>query len=242
MSEKTLRVLLVEDNAADAALLEMSLRESAYGKFQVTPARRLSDAVKLLSANAFDAILLDLGLPDSQGVGTLQRTLQSAGTVPIIVLTGLSDDQSAILAMQKGAQDYLVKSQVQAGLVSRAVRYVIERTRAQQASQEAERRLELAVERPRSASGTGTSRATPSSGRPSRRACSAWKTSHAPLKPSTRQSIPTIAPPLTRLPAMPSSPAFLSGMNTAWSGPTAAFTGSKAAVTRRTGPTTNRGT
>ncbi len=146
MSDRYLQVLLVEDSPGDAALLEMSLTESVYGNFQVTIVRRLDEAISRLSRESFDAILLDRGLPESQGLQTLQRMRPRAANAPIIVLTGLSDENLAIQAMKEGAQDYLVKSEVERGLIGRAVRYVIERTRAERASVDAERRLQLAVE------------------------------------------------------------------------------------------------
>jgi PAS domain S-box-containing protein len=145
MDDSTLRILLIEDNTGDAALLEMALVESHYGQFEVAHARRLSEAFLRLEAESFDAILLDLGLPDAQGLQTLEKMRAKSAQLPIVVLTGLADDALALRAMQQGAQDYLVKSEVERGLVARAMRYVIERTRAERASQEARQQLELAV-------------------------------------------------------------------------------------------------
>jgi PAS domain S-box-containing protein len=146
MSTPPLRILLVEDNAADAALLELALRKSHYGEFEVARSRRLEEAFSHLVEQPFDAILLDLGLPDSQGLQTLKRMRAKAAQVPIIVLTGLADEEQALGAMQLGAQDYLFKSEIAQGGVARSVRYVYERTKAERASQQVQRHLELAVE------------------------------------------------------------------------------------------------
>ena len=127
MMEDKLQILLVEDNRGDAALLELSITESSYGKFEVTWVQRLEVAISRMGVTPWDAILLDLGLPDSQGLETLQRLRQSERHAPIIILTGLADESLALSAMQLGAQDYLVKSEIERGLVARALRYVIER-------------------------------------------------------------------------------------------------------------------
>ncbi len=155
MSDRYLQILLVEDSLGDAALLEMSLTESVYGNFQVTMVRRLDEAISRLSRESFDAILLDLGLPESQGLQTLQRMKPKAGNAPIIVLTGLSDENLAIQAMKEGAQDYLVKSEVERGLVGRAVRYVIERTRASAPPSTPNAASSLPSRPPKSESGIG---------------------------------------------------------------------------------------
>jgi len=145
MSDSPLRILLVEHNTADAEPLQSALLESRYGRFEVVHARRLADAISLLAGAAFDAILLDLDSPESQGLQSLEQIRPRAAKAPIIVLTRLADETLALGAMKQGAQDCLVKSELEPSQVARAVRYVIERTRAERESVDAERGLEPAV-------------------------------------------------------------------------------------------------
>src|ERR1043166_1593229 len=95
------------------------------------PVGRLSDAVGRLEEVAFDAVLLDLGLPDSQGLATYRRLRDAARKVPIVILTALQDASVAVLAVQEGAQDYLVKGNTDSRMLQRAIRQAIERKRAE---------------------------------------------------------------------------------------------------------------
>ncbi len=108
MSDKT-RALLVEDNEGDHRLLKAALAEVNDLQIELCHVSRLSDAVNWLAREKFDVILLDLSLPDSQGLNTLTQGRQAAPGVPIVVLTGLDDEAMAIRALEIGAQDYLVK-------------------------------------------------------------------------------------------------------------------------------------
>ena len=130
MPPETLRILLVEDNPDDAELLRESLSEVASPHFELTHVPRLADALERLGGERFDAVLSDLGLPDSQGLATFARLQARAPDVPIVVLTGLDDETVAVRAVQDGAQDYLVKGQLSAGLLVRSIRYALERQRA----------------------------------------------------------------------------------------------------------------
>jgi diguanylate cyclase (GGDEF)-like protein/PAS domain S-box-containing protein len=124
-------VLLVEDNPGDARLLrEMFDEQGAHGT-KVTIAQSMGDAEKYLAEHTVDVVLLDLGLPDAQGLDVVRRAHAAAPRIPLVVLTGLDDETLAARALQEGAQDYLVKSQIDTygttrGLV-RALRYSIER-------------------------------------------------------------------------------------------------------------------
>ncbi len=126
MQASPARILLVEDNRAEAVLLQEALREAA-GQFEVVCAATLSEALAVLPQYSFAAVLLDLSLPDCRGLETLQRVAAVARHLPIVVLTGLDDEELAVEALRMGAQDYLHKNRADAGLLSRAIRYAIYR-------------------------------------------------------------------------------------------------------------------
>ncbi len=124
-----LQVLLVEDNPGDARLVSEALADAGTGQFVLTQVDTLADGLALLKQRSFDAMLLDLSLPDSQGLHTLERTLEQAPGIPVIVLTMLNDENLGIRAVQIGAQDYLLKGRSDHELLVRSVRYAIERQR-----------------------------------------------------------------------------------------------------------------
>ena len=124
-----LSVLVIEDNPGDARLVELYLLEDPARPFKVTKASRLSEGLEKLQEQAIDVVLLDLSLPDSFGMETLAR-LRAASSVPVVVLTGTSDEAIALEALRQGAQDYLVKGQGDGELVRRAIRYAIGRSQA----------------------------------------------------------------------------------------------------------------
>jgi len=121
------RILLIEDNPGDARLLRELLAEAEPEAFAVTWVERLADAEAELDRETPDAILLDLSLPDGSGLETVRTVQSAAPTVAILVLTGLVDQELALHAVQEGAQDYLIKGEVDGALISRAVRYAMER-------------------------------------------------------------------------------------------------------------------
>ncbi|HEX8552145.1 MAG TPA: PAS domain S-box protein [Abditibacteriaceae bacterium] len=127
--DSPLQILLVEDNLTDVLLLEDALEEVNFEKIVLTHAKRLDEALRLLPAKHFDAVLLDLGLPDSQGLETFARMQREYPAVPILVLSGLHDEKLALTAVQDGAQDYLVKGNISSNTLARAIRYGIERKR-----------------------------------------------------------------------------------------------------------------
>ena len=122
----TLKVLLVEDNAADARLVREMLKDS-HRPVDLTHASRLRDALECLRTQRFSAILLDLNLPDSEGMNTFLRARGEAMHAPIVVLTGVADEEVAARAVREGAQDYLVKAEVDGPLLYRSIRYAVER-------------------------------------------------------------------------------------------------------------------
>ena len=128
MTKKAIKILLlVEDNPGDARLMHEMFSEQGSHNTECTHVGSMGEAEKVLSERAFDIILLDLGLPDTQGLGAVRRAHAAAPRVPLVVLTGLDDDSLGAQALQEGAQDYLVKGQIDARGVLRALRYAVER-------------------------------------------------------------------------------------------------------------------
>jgi diguanylate cyclase (GGDEF)-like protein/PAS domain S-box-containing protein len=120
-------VLLVEDNLGDARLLREMLKEQAWHNIELTHVGSMSEAERHLTSRRVDVILLDLGLPDAQGLGAVRRAHAIAPRVAQVVLTGMDDESLAVGALQEGAQDYLVKGQIETPGLLRALRYAIER-------------------------------------------------------------------------------------------------------------------
>lgn len=127
MDQKPVKVLVVEDSPTDALLLREALVDERSMQFQTAHAETLSDALRCVQERSFDLILLDLGLPDSQGLETFARLHDQAPQIPIIVLTGLDDDQLAIQAVKEGAQDFLTKGRVDRYWLVRNIRHALER-------------------------------------------------------------------------------------------------------------------
>jgi two-component system cell cycle sensor histidine kinase/response regulator CckA len=121
-----LRVLLIEDNADDAALIRAQL---ASAEFVLTSAADLRSGTAALHSGSFDVVLLDLMLPDSAGLDSITRVRHAAGQLPIVVLTGLGDEQVGVAAVQTGAEDYLIKGQVTHAMLRRSLRHAVERRR-----------------------------------------------------------------------------------------------------------------
>jgi two-component system, cell cycle sensor histidine kinase and response regulator CckA len=130
---RPIQVLLVEDNPGDALLLQEILCEVPSVQFELECVDQLGKALLWLEEESCDVILLDLSLPDSQGLETLVKVKERSPSIPIVVLTGLDDETLAISAMQQGAQDYLVKGQVNGNVLVRSMRYAIQRKQAEQA-------------------------------------------------------------------------------------------------------------
>ena len=126
---KKLKILLIEDDPGDAHLIRKMLIESKSAYFELEHFDRLSTGLEQLAQMEIDLILLDLNLPDSQGLDTIVKAHAKAQIIPVIVLTGLEDKNLAIKSISKGAQDYLVKGQINSGLLIRAIHYAVERHR-----------------------------------------------------------------------------------------------------------------
>ena len=125
------RLLLVEDNEADARLIREALDEAIVKPGQITHVHRLAEALAAVASEDVDVILFDLSLPDGRGLNTIEQLRAKAPHVPLVVLTGVDDEGLALMSLQLGAQDYLVKGQIDRHLIARAVRYAIERHRMQ---------------------------------------------------------------------------------------------------------------
>jgi signal transduction histidine kinase len=130
------KVLLVEDNPGDARLLREMLREESPLDIGLTCVGFMAEAERLLVSHVFDIVLLDLGLPDAQGLAAVRRARAAAPAIPLVVLTGMDDEALAAHCLQEGAQDYLVKGQIDTRGMLRALRYAGERKRLEQLKDE----------------------------------------------------------------------------------------------------------
>jgi len=127
MEDKLIKVLIIEDNPQDLRLIEEMLREVKTPSFELVGSNKLKDGLKHLVNDIFDILLLDLNLPDSTGLDTFASVYEQAPEIPIVILSGFNDEETAIRAVREGAQDYLVKGQVSSLLLSRSISYAIER-------------------------------------------------------------------------------------------------------------------
>ena len=133
MSDDAIKVLLIEDNPGDVRLIRELLKEAKGVSFSLECVDRLSTGLERLANGKSDAVLLDLGLPDSQGFDTFVKVRTQAPRMPIVILSGLADEVLAAQAVREGAQDYLIKGQVDSNLLRRSLRYAIERQQAEEA-------------------------------------------------------------------------------------------------------------
>ncbi len=138
--ETPLDILLVEDSPTDVLLTEEALSEAS--RFRLRSSERLTQALRLLSEAHFDVVLLDLGLPDSQGIDTLRRLRDKHRKVAVVVLTGKDDEELALRALQEGAEDYLVKGQADASQLRRSIRYALERRSSENELRRGEERFQ----------------------------------------------------------------------------------------------------
>jgi diguanylate cyclase (GGDEF)-like protein len=133
----SIRILLIEDDYHDTRFIEKLLRESSSASkvgqsYEIVTVTTLQSALDLMVESAFDAILMDLNLPDSSGLESLEKATDTTTDVPVVVITGIDDEETAVKALEKGAQDYLTKGELGGKLLSRSLTYAIERHRLQQ--------------------------------------------------------------------------------------------------------------
>jgi len=142
MSISPLNILLVEDNPADADLLQEILEEAEEMPWSLVHVEQLKEALSTVQTNNFDVVLLDLSLPDKQGLGTVAKTHETVPDLPIVVLTGLNDKVTALEALRQGAQDYLVKGKIDSELLTRSIRHAIERSQTLKRLRQSEEKLQ----------------------------------------------------------------------------------------------------
>jgi diguanylate cyclase (GGDEF)-like protein len=157
MDTKSIAVLLIEDDSNDALLIQRYLSNTRRGPYEVNHADRLRAGLDLLNRNSVDIVLLDLELPDAHGLSSFDQVHALVPHIPVIVMTGHDDDDVAVEAVQRGAQDFLTKGKVDGGLLQRAISYAIERNKlltnlkqaesARRASAEELKRLNELLER-----------------------------------------------------------------------------------------------
>ena len=147
IKDHKLDILLVDDNPDDVLLIQEMLKEVRDPKINLENADRLSSGLNILTDDNIDVVLLDLSLPDSHGLETIIRILDCREEIPIIVLTGLDDEEMGRNAVQTGAQDYLVKDEVNGNILLRAIRYAIERNEIKKDLLASENRLRRLVEK-----------------------------------------------------------------------------------------------
>jgi len=142
----TVKLLMIEDNPGDVVLIEKMLAEKAPGVYQLRKASYLKSGLEMIRSVNPDVLLLDLTLPDSRGLDALQIIVKAAPHLPVIVLTGIQDEEIATTAMKMGAQDYLVKNEVNGPVIIRSIRYAIERKQIETELRAAQERFRTIVE------------------------------------------------------------------------------------------------
>lgn len=127
MSARRLRVLLIEDNPGDVRLIKEMLVEAKHTAFELESFERLTDGLARLTEDQFDVVLLDLSLPDSTGLDTFVTFNSAAPDLPVVILSGFNDEVAAVECVNAGAQDYLIKDEVNSHLLIRSLRYAVAR-------------------------------------------------------------------------------------------------------------------
>ena len=137
-----INVLLIDDSPSDCLLIREMLADARRARFHVERVELLAAGLDRLHAGLFDVVLLDLNLPDSRGLASFGRLHAEAPAIPIVVLSDLDDETIAVQAVHDGAQDYLVKGEIDSNLLARSLQYAIERKRSQRALQRAKEAAE----------------------------------------------------------------------------------------------------
>ncbi|HNV23293.1 MAG TPA: response regulator [Candidatus Omnitrophota bacterium] len=127
MNEKIIKCLLVEDNPIDAKLVEAMLLKASSHQMDILSAKNLQDALGLLDKQYFDVIVLDLRLPDSDGIDTFRKIYRKALKIPVIILTAIDDESLAIQTIKEGAQDYIIKGQINERQLAQSISFAIAR-------------------------------------------------------------------------------------------------------------------
>lgn len=127
MDDQIIKILYVEDNIEDVLLIKEFIKEIKNVHYELTHAQQLNEALLEIENDNYDIIMLDLSLPDKQGLDIITRVCERAPDIPVVVMTGMDDETMAIKALQKGAEEYLVKGKVKSHSLSRILRYAIMR-------------------------------------------------------------------------------------------------------------------
>jgi signal transduction histidine kinase len=146
MAVSLVKILLIEDNLAEARLLQEFLQQADAKEFVLVHVKRLQDGLNELRCSNYDIILLDLTLPDSQGLSSLPILIDCTPSVPIVVLTNTNDEELALEAVREGAQDYLVKRQVNVNGLVRSICYAIERKQLLETLRQVNQTLQVRVD------------------------------------------------------------------------------------------------
>jgi signal transduction histidine kinase len=146
MIKETINILLVEDNPGDARLVMELIKGSGNSAADFTHVEYLQEALTALKQNRFDVVLLDLNLPDCSGLKTIEKITEHNPNVPIVILSGLDDEEITLQSLRRGAQDYLVKGQFDSQLLTRSISYSIERSQAEKEIRRANRALQVISE------------------------------------------------------------------------------------------------
>ena len=146
MTQVQRTLLIIEDNPGDARFIREMLKEAAEDRYDFIWADRLSSGLRSLTERQTDLILLDLGLPDSQGLDTLDKVHDISPLTPIVIMTGLNDESIGIAAVARGAQDYLVKGDINERALKRVINYTIERKKIEALLRESEQRYRSLIE------------------------------------------------------------------------------------------------
>ncbi|GAB6143821.1 response regulator [Desulfocicer niacini] len=142
-----LKILLFEDDPDDVVLLKETFKSDGFAAIDLTAVKTLSDGMKFLDKQTVDIILLDLHLPDSNGLDTFRALQKIVNHIPVIILSGLSDEKIALDSLREGAQDYLVKGQIDGNLLRRSIRYAIERMKIKKELKESQDKTALLIEK-----------------------------------------------------------------------------------------------
>ena len=147
LRQNNLKILLFEDNPADVYLLKETLKKDKLPPMDIICVKKLSEGIKYLEQQTFDVILLDLHLPDSSGLDTFKQVQSKVKNIPIIILSGLSDEKIALASVREGAQDYLVKGEIDGNLLRRSIRYAIERMKIKAELKKSQNQTNLLIEK-----------------------------------------------------------------------------------------------
>lgn len=146
MKNKPIKILLIEDSLEDAIIIREMLRETSNITFELEHVDRLKTGFENLFNDSFDVLLLDLNLPDSWGFDTFIRTYDQAPELPIVIMSGFDDEDVAVRAVREGAQDYLIKGQIDGRLLARSISYAIERKEAEKELMKSQKDLRKLIE------------------------------------------------------------------------------------------------